>query len=148
MTEDMTGVKVEGDGYEMNAKFGEIDNGQALITETKFDQYYMYSMDQMDSDGNSAPNCGPSALQGEDECKQMAGGGDSCCTHVVMTDRGSGKQQSFYRCMNQKVVDMSFHVEIDGMSMAMGCAGGASSAKYLAGTAVASMATLAAMTLI
>jgi len=43
---------------------------------------------------------------------------------------------------------MSFHVEIDGMSMAMGCTGGASSAKYIAGTAIASLATLAAMTLI
>ena len=64
-----------------------------------------------------------------------------------MTDKDSGEQQSFYRCMNENVMDMSFHVEINGMSMAMGCSGDASSAKYLAGTVVASMATLAAMTL-
>ena len=70
-----------------------------VSTETKFDDYYMYSMDQMGSQGNSAPSCGPSA-DGTDECKARAGGGDSCCTHVVMTDRGSGEQQSFYRCMN------------------------------------------------
>jgi hypothetical protein len=100
MDSDMTGVKVEGDGYEMSAMYGERDGGTAIETETKFDQYYMYSMDQMDAHNNSAPDCGPSALLGEDECKNRSGGGDSCCTHVVMTDRGSGKQQSFYRCMN------------------------------------------------
>ena len=65
-----------------------------------------------------------------------------------MTDEGSGKQTSFYRCMNEKVVDMSFSVEIDGMSMAMGCSSGSSSAKYLAGTVLASVATMMTMTLI
>lgn len=99
MDSDMTGVKVEGDGYEMSAMYGEKDGGTMIETETKFDQYYMYSMDQMDSHNNSAPDCGPSAMNGTDECKERAGE-NSCCTHVVMTDRGSGKQQSFYRCMN------------------------------------------------
>lgn len=77
----------------------------------------------------------------------MTDGGDSCCAHVVMTDKNKGEQTSFYRCMNMKVMDVSFAVEIDGMSMNMGCSGDVSGANYLDGIFIASAATLAAMTL-
>jgi hypothetical protein len=39
---------------------------------------------------------------------------------------------------------MSFQVEIDGMTMSMGCSGGYSSAKYIAGSIIASAAALTA----
>jgi len=81
----------------------------------------------------------------EDPCKELVGSSKSCCAHIVMTDRGSGTQQSMYRCMNERIVDMSFSMEIDGMSLAMGCSN--SNAKYLAGAAVASIATIASFTL-
>jgi hypothetical protein len=49
--------------------------------------------------------------------------------------------------MNQKVMDVSFAVEIDGMSMNMGCSSETSGAKYLIGSFIASAATLAAVTI-
>lgn len=101
MRKDETEVGVRGDGYEMKATYGEQHDGMQVSTEMKFDQYFMYSMDNLDAQGNSAPPCGPSLQGGKDPCKEITGSENTCCTHVVMTDQGSGKQNSFYRCMNE-----------------------------------------------
>ena len=136
-------MRVEGDGYDIKLTESEAMGGTQLTSEAKFDKYFMYGIDNMDSTGNNAPPCGPGFDPMNDPCKAIVGEEDTCCTHVVMTDRDSGTQQSFYRCMNEKIVDMSFSVEIDGMSMAMGCSSQSSSAKYIATAAMASIAALA-----
>lgn len=90
-----------------------------MTSEMKFDKYFLYGIDNMGGQGNGAPE---TCSGGQDDpCKNLVGSGKSCCAHVVMTDRGSGTQQSMYRCMNERIVDMSFSIEIDGMSLAMGC---------------------------
>jgi hypothetical protein len=101
MKGDETSVGVRGDGYDVRATYGEEHDGMMVSTEMKFDQYFMYSMDNIDAKGNSAPACGPSTQGGRDPCKEITGSENTCCTHVVMTDQGSGKQNSFYRCMNE-----------------------------------------------
>lgn len=65
----------------------------------KFDKYFMHGIDSLGTTDNSAPDCGPSTADGSDPCMEEFG--NSCCTHVVMTDEGQGTQTSFYRCMNQ-----------------------------------------------
>lgn len=92
------------------------------MTEAKFDNYFLYSIDTMGEDGFGTPPCGPAAKY--DMCKEKVYSQETCCTHVVMMDRNGNQQQSFYRCMNQQVVDASFSFEIDGMSMSMMCSGG------------------------
>ena len=115
-----------------------------MTSEMKFDKYFLYGIDNMGGQGNGAPE---TCSGGQDDpCKNLVGSGKSCCAHVVMTDRGSGTQQSMYRCMNERIVDMSFSIEIDGMSLAMGCSD-KSYAKYIASAAVASFATIASLTL-
>ena len=49
MEDDKTGIEVRGEDYQMRAEMGEMDGGQMVSVETKFDDYYMYSMDQMGS---------------------------------------------------------------------------------------------------
>jgi len=146
MAGDDTMIGVRGDGYDLSGTYAEKHDGMQISSEMKFDKFFLYGMDNIDGKGNSAPGCGPSN-GGKDACKEITGSENTCCTHVVMTDQGNGKQTSFYRCMNEKILDMSFQVEIDGMMMSMGCSDGYSSAKYIAGSVIASVATLAAMTL-
>ena len=112
---------------------------------TKFDNYFMYGIDQMGGDASSMPHCGPATSGQKDTCREMYGE-DSCCTRVVMTDQGSGEQQAFYRCMNEQLVDLSFSVEIDGMAIAMGCATPSGAIKMAAGSMIAA-ATLLGLTL-
>lgn len=94
--------------------------GTRISSEVKFDNYFMYGIDQYGGDPNSVPRCGSNVQAGQDDCKERFGF-DSCCAHVIMTNQGSGQQMSFYRCMSEQMVDLSFSVEIDGMSVAMGC---------------------------
>lgn len=145
--DDMMKMTMEGDDIDMKVEFGDAYDGTMISTMTKFDDYFMYSMDNIDSTHSMAEQCGPGLEQGRDPCKELVDSGESCCALVVMTDKGSGKQDSFYRCMNQKVMDVSFAVEIDGMSMNMGCSSDTSGAKYLIGSFIASAATLAAVTI-
>ena len=104
----------------------------------KFDQYYLYGMDNIDGKNNSAPHCGPGHVK--DACKKTLNSKKSCCAHVVMTDQNSGDQTSFYRCMNEKIVDISFTMEIDGMKTSMMCS--ESSATKVVGAIMASLAAL------
>ena len=148
MAGEQTTVNVRGGrgDYDITGTLEDQHDGMQISSEMKFDKFFLYGMDNIDAKNNSAPGCGPSN-GGRDPCKDITGSENTCCTHVVMTDQGNGKQTSFYRCMNEKILDMSFQVEIDGMMMAMGCSDGYSSAKYIAGSVIASVATLAAMTL-
>ena len=105
----------------------------------KFDRFFMYGMDNLDSKGNNAPKCGPKYT----DCRRITGGSESCCVHAVLTDTGNGRQQSMYRCMNMKVVDHTgFDISIDGMKVAMSCLDG-SNAVYLASATLASVASIA-----
>ena len=93
-------------------------------TEVKFDNYYMYSIDGTVPMGDKpveVPPCGPNAK--ENMCPKMAMSEETCCTRVQMDDDMTGMTHSFYRCMNQKMVDASFSVQIDGMMMSMACTG-------------------------
>jgi len=148
MVDEQITVNVRGGkgDYNITGTFDDQYEGTQISSEMKFDKFFLYGMDNIDAKDNSAPGCGPSN-GGKDPCKDITGSENTCCTHVVMTDQGNGKQTSFYRCMNEKILDMSFQVEIDGMMMAMGCSDGYSTAKYIAGSLIASTATLAAMTL-
>jgi hypothetical protein len=110
--------KIEGDGYYMSVKTDTSD-GYKQETVSKFDDYYMYSMDYMGEKGYDGPECGPYAKQ--DSCKEKVNGDQYCCTHIQMQDSMvmENAESSFYRCMNQKIVDASFSFEIDGMKMSM-----------------------------
>lgn len=77
----------------------------------KFDKYFMYSIDNMGGNTNEMPACGPSAKMYE--CQKTVNSRETCCAQVVTMADGE-EQQAFYRCMNQKVVDASFAIEIDG----------------------------------
>lgn len=59
-----------------------------MTTEMKFDNYFMYAIDNMGGQGNGAPPCGP--MDGN-FCAEYTNGEANCCTHVVMTDEGSGE---------------------------------------------------------
>ena len=114
-------------------------------TEMKFDNYFMYSIDGTVPMGEKAievPPCGPMAE--ENSCPKRAMSKDTCCTHVQMDDHMTGMTHSFYRCMNQKIVDASFSVQIDGMMMSMACTGDQMSAAsyFSAATLLASIGTL------
>lgn len=132
--------KLEGDGYYIEVKTDTSDGYQQETT-TKFDDYFMYSMDYMGEGNYNGPECGPDAKH--DMCKEKVGGDEYCCTQVSMQDsmimENSGS--NFYRCMNQKIVDASFSFEIDGMKMSMKCMG--SAASYFTGSAV--LASIVAM---
>lgn len=67
------------------------DGAQQTTSVTKFDDYFMYGIDQMGGDASSMPQCGPSTTGEDDMCRTMYGE-ESCCTRVVMTDQGSGEQ--------------------------------------------------------
>lgn len=106
----------------------------------------------MGQDGYGMPPCGPDAEY--DMCKEKVFSQETCCTHITGVDKmfieSSEKSvSSFYRCMNQKVVDASFSFEIDGMKMSMSCTGDnkGSGASYITGSAILSsivaMVTLA-----
>lgn len=127
-------IKIEGENYsiEMNSKME--DDLYWQETTAKFDDYFMYSMDYMGKEEMAMPPCGPDAKY--DMCKEMAGRDDVCCTHVTMEDSMMMEDagSSFYRCMTQKVVDASFSMEINGMTMSMQCAG--SGAAYLTGSVI------------
>lgn len=92
------------------------------------------------------PPCGPDAEY--DMCKEKVMSQETCCTHIVgvsqLVMERTG-QSSFYRCMNQKVVDASFSFEIDGMKMSMSCTDGGkgSAAAYFGSSAI--LATVIAM---
>lgn len=137
----MPNIKVEGDGYYVEVKTETSDNGYKQETTTKFDNYFMYSMDYMGEAPYDGPECGPHAKT--DACKDKVDGEQYCCTHVTMQDSMvmENAGSSFYRCMNQKMVDASFSFEIDGMKMSMQCMG--SAASYLTGSAV--LASIVAM---
>lgn len=107
----------------------------------KFDKYFMYGVDSMGGEGNSAPQCGPGMPNGA-QCRGGSYGQKSCCAHVVMME-GGGRETSFYRCLNQKVVDASFSMEIDGMKMSMGCMDNGST--YVGGAILASLGALFSM---
>jgi hypothetical protein len=103
--DDMMGMSqamsFKGDGYSMSYDMWQgVDGSQKLVTESKFDDYFMYSMDTTGPmrDGYDMPVCGPMAP--ENKCDKMINE-DSCCTHVEMKDPDNGMQHSFYRCMNQ-----------------------------------------------
>ena len=112
---------MEGDNYNVNVEVHmSEEGGQKIVTETKFDDYFMYSIDKMGpmgEDGYGTPPCGPGAK--ENMCQKQVYSQNTCCTHVQMKDHSNNMQHSFYRCMNQKVVDAAFSVEIDGMMMSM-----------------------------
>lgn len=63
--------------------------GDKLTSQQKLDQYMMYGIDNMGATANDAPECGPGT--GDCGAHFHNEGGPSCCTHVVMTDGGSGK---------------------------------------------------------
>jgi len=134
--------KFEGDGYYVEVKTDTSD-GYKQETTTKFDDYYMYSMDYMGEGKYDGPECGPNAKH--DTCKEKVGGDKYCCAQVSMKDSMvmENAGSSFYRCMNEKIVDASFSFEIDGMKMSMHCMDKGSAASYFTGSAV--LATIVAM---
>ena len=127
------------DDMSVDAKMDKAYGGDQLKTVMKFDRFFMYGMDNMGGRNNSAPECKPNAT---DPCKKESG--KSCCAHVVMTE-GNGEQMSVYRCMNERVVDMAFNFQIDGMSLAMSCSKSKSSASYITGVIMASIAAIGSM---
>lgn len=140
---NMTGQKysIEGDGYDITVIDDKKHGGMELTTMMKFDRYFMYGIDNVGGKNNSAPECGPGMK--DDVCKELTKSDKSCCTHVVMTDGGNGEQTSFYRCMNERIVDAKFAFEIDGMKMSMACS--KSGSTYVASAIVASLAALVSM---
>jgi len=58
--DDTMTMTMEGDDMELNVMYGEQHDGTMISTMAKFDQYFMYSMDNFDARDNSAPECGPS----------------------------------------------------------------------------------------
>lgn len=114
--------------------------GHQMTTEMKFDQYFLYSIDNFGGKGNNAPPCGPHA--NNDYCAESSNSGETCCTHVVMWDQNKNAQNSFYRCMNYKMVDVGFSVEIDGMEMSMKCMNHHSGASYLSSITIATFLSL------
>lgn len=138
------GFTMQGEGYDVSVQQGKDKYGNDQITsETKFDQYFMYSIDNMGGNSDEMPPCGPQADY--DKCKDLAGSENTCCTQVVMRDEIM--EYSFYRCMNQMVVDASFSVEIDGMKMSMGCTEGSSGAAYFTSAILSSIAALITMSI-
>lgn len=116
------------------------EGGQKIVTETKFDDYFMYSIDKMGpmgEDGYGMPPCGAGAK--ENMCQKQVYSQNTCCTHVEIKDHSNNMHHSFYRCMNQKVVDAAFSVEIDGMMMSMQCTGdsmGSAASYFSSGAAI------------
>ena len=61
MGSEGSSFKVDMDGVEVKVTQREVMDGQELTSEMKFDQYFMYGIDNMDTDGSTAPPCGPDA---------------------------------------------------------------------------------------
>lgn len=57
--DEATTMSMEGDDIEVDVTYGEQHDGTMISTMAKFDQYFMYSMDNIDARDNSAPECGP-----------------------------------------------------------------------------------------
>lgn len=137
-------MTIEGDGYEISMSQDKKWDGDQLISVMKFDRYFMYGIDNMGATGNGAPDCG-SGQKGSGEqknsCNDLVKSHNSCCAHVVLHE-GSGRQTSFYRCMNQKVVDASFSMEMDGIKMSMQCNQSGASKTYITSAIVASIMAL------
>jgi ferritin-like metal-binding protein YciE len=47
--DDMMKMTMEGDDIDMKVEFGDAYDGTMISTMTKFDDYFMYSMDNIDS---------------------------------------------------------------------------------------------------
>ena len=131
--------KMEGDGYYMEVNM-DMSNGYQQETTMKFDNYFMYGMDYVGGEGQHGydmPPCGPDAKY--DLCKEKVMSQETCCAHIVgmgeMFMERSG-QTSFYRCMNQRVVDASFSFEIDGMKMSMSCTDNSTGSAYFTSSAI------------
>jgi len=126
------------DGMEIEVTQEKAYGGDQLTSMMKFDEYFMYGIDNLGGDGNNAPPCGPGV---ESQCME----GKSCCSHVLMTDNYSGEQTSFYRCMNMMVVDASITMSIDDMQVSMSCMDSGST--YMASAIMASLAALVSVTI-
>lgn len=53
---------IGGDGYNVKIKQGKANGGDKLTSEMKFDNYFMYGVDEMGTKGNSAPSCQPGKM--------------------------------------------------------------------------------------
>lgn len=116
----MQNISLAGDNYSVSISHGMPEyGGNQVTTEMKFDNYFLYSIDNFGGSENGAPPCGPDADY--DHCADSTKSGESCCTHIVMSNGNNDQQNSFYRCMNYKFVDVGFKFEIDGMAMNMAC---------------------------
>lgn len=115
--------------------------GDQVTSQVKFDEYFAYGIDNVGGEGNNAPPCGPGDEQVCQELVYQQGGSHkSCCAHVVMTDGKAGEQMSFYRCMNEQVVDVNMNVQFGDMDVSMWCP--ASGSTYLGSAILASLVSL------
>merc|ERR1719263_207987 len=79
-----------------------------------FDQFYYYAIDHMGAEpGSKKASCMTS-----NECTQT--NQKFCCANAVITD-DNGKENSIYRCINERIADINMNMEIEGMKMAMRC---------------------------
>ena len=123
-------ISLFGEDYSFRITTQKDFEGNNIITsEMKFDKYFLFGIDNMGGQANNTPPCGPNIEY--DSCKDSVNSDETCCTHITFWDQDKEDQYSFYRCMNQKVVDASFSVEIDGVKMSMSCSGMESSATSL-----------------
>lgn len=137
----------QGDGYDVTFSTESKNGGDVLTSIMKFDQYFMYAIDSMGMTDGVSPPCGPDSVHAS--CKDAMQSDTACCTLVdfednIFSSESANNNQghnSFYRCMNTKIIDATFDMEIDGMKISMACTKDSSSV-YFTTSLIASIAAL------
>jgi hypothetical protein len=111
-----TNTSVNGEGMRVETWSGASDDMSETYMKQiqQFDQYFYYAIDHM----GAAPGSKEASCHVSNECTQTQQ--KYCCANAVMTD-DNGKENSIYRCINEKIADINMSMEMNGMRMAMKC---------------------------
>jgi len=105
----------------------------------KFDEYFLYAIEAKGLEvGDPKAQCKLDTECGDEGHTQK------CCVSALLVDKKTGKQHENFRCMNKGIVSANMDLTIDDMKVSMRCQ---ESSAMKMGAAIASAATLAAMTL-
>ena len=81
----------------------------------KFDNYFMYAIDQKSLDGDLTTAQCSKSTDCYSDTEQM------CCVNAILTDVETGVQESVYRCMNKYVTETDYDVKLNDFYFALKC---------------------------
>lgn len=128
------------DRKEMTIMTANMSKDGRLQSRIKFDKYFEYGMMTMGQKiGSDVKQCTKTSDCDGKTLYKM------CCVSAVITNRGSGTQESMFRCMNYRLASMNFDMSMDNMKVSMKCTD--SSAKYMTTALLGSIMSLVFMAL-